>query len=136
MPNESVNDRPYTVARLLRDTTHEIEELERAKREHAWEIRRTAAECYFGRDRVYWAGRWATIFQEQFGKLIASGRDLTAIPRYDDLAQEVAAVFPEYQAEDGTARLWDFLLSPHDPLPSRDEIVRQAVLRVAQEIGG
>ena len=136
MARHNVSDRTPTTTWLLRDTIHQLEELERAKREHAWEVRRTAAEFYFGRDKVYWGGRWAHIFQEQFSKLLAQGRDHTAIPRYDELAQEVASIFPEYQAEDGTARLWDFLLGPHDPMPPRDEIVRAAICQVAQEIGG
>ena len=130
-----MSDSIVTVAQQLRDTISQIEEGERARREHLWEVRRTAAEFYFGGERCRHAGRWAHIFQEQFGRM-TEGRDHTVIPRYDELAQEVASVFPEYQDEDGTARLWDFLLGPHDPMPQRDLIVRAAICQVAQVIGG
>jgi energy-coupling factor transporter ATP-binding protein EcfA2 len=135
MPKKSVSDPANSTTKLLRDTLAEIEQRERDKREHAWEVRKTAAECYFGRDRVFWAGRWATIFQEQFGKLRSEGKDLTSIPRYDDLALSIVSVFPEYADEGGTERLWDFLLSSHDPLPPRDEMTRRAILQVAEELG-
>ena len=37
---------------------------------------------------------------------------------------------PEYRTDDGTQRLWDFLLSVRDRMPSRDEMIRRAMQRL------
>lgn len=112
--------------RALREAIAEITANERAKREHSWAVRRAAAWAYFGRERIR-AGRWATAFQATFGKLANQGKDYTAIPGHDTLPGSIADDFPEFTADGGTERLWDLLLSPHDPMP-KPRCIRRAAL--------
>ncbi|MDZ4819195.1 MAG: AAA family ATPase [Planctomycetota bacterium] len=114
----------------LRQLMSEIEDRERSKRQRGWDVRKAAALRYFGERRIN-AGRWANGFQASFGKLADLGKDFTAIPGYDTLADGLAADFPEYGGDDGCERLWTFLLSPHDRLPSRDVMFAEAVAQLA-----
>ncbi len=56
------------------------------------------------------------------------------MPGYDEIAQQIATAFPEYATDDGTQRLWDFLFSPYDKMPSRYELIEEA-LELADQSG-
>lgn len=86
------------------------------------------------RRRPYAWGWWRVGFQHTYGARVERA-DFTAVPGYDGLAQEVAGRFPEYADDDGTARLWAFLLSPYDPLPRREVLMRRAMDRLEAMIG-
>lgn len=107
----------------------EVKHLERVRREHANAVREHAWTLYTATTPYRWPF-WRVGFQTFFGKRIARGADLTSIPGYDTLASEVALTFPEYAGPDGTERLWAFLLSPYDPLPSRESMIRAAMDRL------
>ena len=70
---------------------------------------------------------WRHGFLARWGDKLAKGADYTCVPGYDDLAQEVAAVHPEYSGDDGTERLFDILFSPYNRMPSAEELYRQAL---------
>ena len=53
-----------------------------------------------------------------YGKSVEA-HDYKAIRGYDVLAQEMAAIFPEYADDGGCERLWSFLMSAYDPMPRR-----------------
>lgn len=111
-------------SRDLRQAIAEVRAIEREKRERANEIRQTAW-CHFKFNRPLMWSWWQTGFAHNYGKRVERS-DFTAIPGYDTLAQEMAALFPEYSDDDGCARQWDFLLSPYETLPPRANLVRQA----------
>jgi hypothetical protein len=73
---------------------------------------------------------WRHGFVSRWGRLVERS-DYTAVPAYDEIAQEIATEFPEYGGDDGTERLWDFLLSPYDRMPPAEQLYRQAIRRVA-----
>ena len=39
----------------------------------------------------------------------------------------MATVFPEFAGDDGTERLWDFLLSPYDRYPPAEKLYQKAL---------
>ena len=102
---------------------------ERAKRERPDEVRCVAWTCFTAHSPGCWPF-WYHGFRKRYGDRIARGADHTCIPGYDVLAQQMAAEFPEYRTDDGTQRLWDFLLSVRDRMPSRDEMIRRAMQRL------
>jgi hypothetical protein len=103
---------------------------EKSRREYPDEVRRaawtiaTTPGCH---------PFWRFGFQKRWGKQVAE-LDHTIVPNYDTIAQEVAWYFPEYQGDDGTARLFDFLFSPRSPMPSAEEMYRKAMDRVELEL--
>lgn len=110
----------------VRDCYRLIKEQEAAKRQHANEVRQTAWYIVKARSPGCWSF-WRVGFQHCFAEPVARGKDLTAIPGYDTIAQELTWQFPEYAGPDGTERLWDFLLSPYDRMPPTDELYRKAL---------
>lgn len=110
----------------VREAAAEIRAAERAKRERANEVRETAWTMATAHTPGSWPF-WRHGFYSRWGRRIARGSDYTIIPRYDEIAQEVAWYFGEYSGDDGTERLFDFLLSPYEKLPTREEIYRKAM---------
>ena len=115
---------------ILQEAYREIKAAEIQKRERPNEIRATAWTCYKANSPGCWPF-WRHGFYATFKARLARGADYTIIPGYDEIAQEIATEFPEYAGDDGTERLWDFLLSPYDKMPSRDEMLRKAADLVA-----
>ena len=85
-----------------------------------------AAATYFGTESGFHVW-WAIAFRVRFARQLAEGQDLTSIPGYDTLAQELSWEFGEFADDGGAERLWDLLLSPHDPMPCVEQIERQAL---------
>ena len=115
----------------VQDAYREVKAAEWERRQYANEVRE-AAWC-LATSPGCWPF-WRHGFLSRFGHLIARGADLTSIPGYDLLAQSVALRFPEYATDDGTERLWDFLLSPHDRMPTREQLYRKAVDMAEQAV--
>lgn len=98
----------------------------KTRHEHPDEVRRAAwaiassSGCY---------PFWRFGFQKRWGKRVEE-LDHTIVPRYDEIAQEVAWYFPEYSGDDGAERLFDFLFSIREPMPSAETMYRQAMDRV------
>jgi len=74
---------------------------------------------------------WRHGFAKRWGARVDRG-DYTAVPGYDEIAQAIATQFPEYAGDDGTERLFDFLLSPYDRIPGRPELLERALDRAEQ----
>ena len=104
----------------------EVKAMEREKREHPNEIRASAWMLYTASSPGCW-DFWRHGFLARFGHRLARGADHTIIPGYDEIAQQIATMYPDFAGDDDTARLWDFLLSPYDRLPSREEMYRKAL---------
>jgi len=104
----------------LKAEAYEIRERPNEIRRVAWTMY-TSAGCH---------SFWRHGFVARFGDRMARGADLTSIPFYDELAQQVSWEFPEYADDAGTERLWDFLLSPYDKLPSAASLYAEALDRV------
>jgi len=114
----------------VQDAYRQIKEDEREKRERPNAIRERA---WCMAVPVGWHPFWSFGFQSQWGKKVAE-LDHTVIPGYDEIAQEIGWEFPEYANDTGTERLFDFLLSPYDRMPSAEEMYRRAMDRVEFEI--
>lgn len=114
-------------ARALRAALAEVTAEQFAKRERAVEIRRAATAAYFGPQFERW---WAIAFRVRLGKHFADGHDFSSVVGHDTLAATIALEFPEFADDDGPQRLWDFLMSPHDAMPSREKLLELARERV------
>jgi len=112
---------------MVREAAAEIKQGEREKRERPNEIRATAWMMHTASRPGSWPF-WRHGFASRFRVRLARGADYTIIPGYDVIAQQIATQFGgEYARDDGTERLWDFLLSPYDRLPDRETIYRKAL---------
>jgi hypothetical protein len=111
--------------RLVQQFYAELREQERLRRERPNAIRELAWQLYTWNSRGCWSF-WRTGFRNRFQHKIARGSDFTIVPGYDVLATAVAVEFPEFDADDGAARLFDLLFTPYDRMPSRDELWRRA----------
>ena len=107
----------------------EIKIEEREAREPANEVRRTAWHAVVGHNSGS-APFWRHGFAKRFGRRVDL-HDYTAVPGYDEIAQEIATIFPEYAHDSGTEELFAFLFSPYNRLPSREEMFRKAFVRAA-----
>lgn len=76
---------------------------------------------------------WRHGFASRWGERIANGSDFTIIPGYDEIGQQIASEFPEYATDDGTERLFEFLLSPYRKMPPTETLFRLAMERVEYE---
>ena len=103
---------------------------EREKRAHPNQVRQAAWMMATASTPGSWPF-WRHGFLSRWGQRIARGADHTIVPGYDEISQEIASEFPEYAGDDGTERLWDFLLSPYDRLPSREDLYLAALDLVA-----
>jgi hypothetical protein len=93
-------------------------------REYPNEIRRVAWRIANAGFPTVWPW-WRCGFQSLYGRRY-NHAGYVGIPRYDVIADEVALYFPEYGTDDGIERLWEFLMSPYDRMPSREELLQQA----------
>ena len=103
----------------------ELKQTERDRREYPNAIRSTAWMIATASTPGSWPF-WRHGFASRWGRKVAEG-DHTLVPGYDEIAQQIATAFPEYAGDDGTERLFDFLFSPYDRLPSRAEMLRKAL---------
>ena len=97
--------------------------MEVAKRERPNEVRQVAWTLATASTPGSWPF-WRHGFVSRWGRQV-DRHDYTAIPAYDEIAQEIATEFPEYA--DGAQELFDFLLSPYDRLPVADQLYRRAM---------
>jgi len=112
----------------IREAYAQIREEEILQREHPNAIRQAA-----------WAMAtspgchpfWRHGFLSRWGQRIARGADYTIIPRHDEIAQQIGWDFPEV---DDSQQLWDFLLSPHDRLPTAKTMYSKALDRAEREL--
>jgi len=111
----------------------EVKENERGKRRRPNEVREMAWMMHTASQPGCWPF-WRHGFCARFGRQLARGQDHTCVPGYDEIGQQIATAFPEYQTDDGTERLWDFLFSQYDRMPSREEMMRRAMDRVEWEL--
>lgn len=65
---------------------------------------------------------WRCGFQNRYGAAVEQ-YDLTVIPGYDEIGRVIGLQFPEYGDDEGTERLFDFLMAPYDKMPGRDELI-------------
>lgn len=110
----------------VQDAYRHVKAAEWEKRERPNEVRQTAWMLANAHSRGCWPF-WRHGFSARWGHKIARGEDYTCVPGYDEIGQEIGWLFPEYGTDDGTERLWDFLFSPYDKLPSRDDLYDQAM---------
>lgn len=104
-----------------------VEEQER--REYLNEVRRDAWGIVVG-CRTPSAQFWRHGFQRRYGDKVAEN-DYTLVPKYDLIAQEIGWNYPEYQGDDGADRLFDFLFTPYNRMPTSVEMYERALERVA-----
>jgi hypothetical protein len=103
-----------------------------AERQHANEVRQHAWYLH----NVHTPGKWEFWrhgFVSQYGRRVDAS-DYTAVPGWDTLATAVALRFPEYAGVEGTERLWLFLMSAYDALPSRDDLLCRAVELLGEQL--
>lgn len=117
--------RPFTRKQLLA-TYRQVKAEAQQARARDCEVRETAW-YHWTANRPYAWEFWRIGFQTTLGKKVAD-KDLTAIPGYDEFAQEMGTIFPEYAGD--AERLWDFLLSPYVPMPPKAELMRRAEERL------
>ncbi len=106
----------------------EIKEAEKARREQPNAVREAAWCMATASTPASWPF-WRHGFSSRWGARVER-HDYTAVPGYDEIGQQIATWFPEYATDDGTERLFDFLLSPYDKLPTREEIYQKAISRL------
>jgi len=101
-------------------------------RQRPSEIRATAWHIHTASRPKCWPF-WRHGFAARFASRLARGADHTIVPGYDEISQQIGTAFPEYAGDDGTERLFDFLFSPYDKMPGREELYRRAMDRVEYE---
>ena len=104
---------------------------EKLKRERANQVRAAAWFYHRAQHPRCWPF-WRHGFVSRYGRRVEKA-DYTVIPGYDTLWQEVSWSFAEYAHDGGCQELWDFLLSPYDKLPEREEVYRRAIERLVGE---
>jgi hypothetical protein len=110
----------------------ELKEAERAKRQRSNEVRQSAWMLATASTPGCWPF-WRHGFWARWGHKLAAGSDFTVVPGYDEIGQEMGGLFPEYSGDDGTERLFGFLFSPYDRMPSREELYQKALDRAEYE---
>ena len=111
----------------------EVKENEREKRRRPNEIREAAWMMHTASRPGSWPF-WRHGFCARFARQLARGQDHTCVPGYDEIGQQIATAFGEYGGDDGTERLWDFLFSQYDRMPSREEMMGRAMDLVEREL--
>ena len=104
----------------------DLKQQEQEKRERPHEVPSTAWVMHTASTPGSWPF-WRHGFAARFQTRLARGDDHTIVPGYDEIAQQIATAFPEYATDDGTQRLWDFLFSPYNRMPSREELIEEAL---------
>jgi hypothetical protein len=108
-----------------------LREQDREKRARPNEVRQ-AAWWYATANSPGCAPFWRHGFVARYGRRVEQS-DHTAIPGYDEIAQEVGSRFGEFAGDDGTERLWSFLLSPYEKRPSREDLLKRALRELEDE---
>lgn len=103
----------------------ELREQERLQREWKWNIRDAAASMYGGMN--------VREFKNRNRRAFNCG-DMTNIPGFDSMAQELASWFPELDDDDKCQRLFDLLREPFDRLPPAEDTYREAIDRLLDDI--
>ena len=93
-----------------------------ASREYLNELRKHSWFLHTASTPYKW-DFWRVGFKTVWGVRV-DRQDYTAIRGWDTLAQEVAQRFPDYADPD---RLFDFLLSPYDPIPPAEDLYWRAL---------
>jgi hypothetical protein len=111
-----------------------VKSIELERRERPREIRKTAWHALVGSQSGS-APFWRHGFLARFGRQLARGADYTCVRGYDDIRQSVTQTFPEFldppgESGRGTEDLFEFLFSPYDPMPSREQMLREALARI------
>jgi len=117
----------------VRGAYQELKASESERREHPNQVRAAAWCVATARTPGCWPF-WRHGFLSRWGHKLAQGHDYTSIPGYDTISQEIGWMFPEYTGDDGTERLWDFLLSAYDRMPSSEQLYRRALDRAHREL--
>ena len=78
---------------------------------------------------------WRHGFASRYGQRVERS-DLTAVPGYDEIGQQIATEYPEYSDSAGTERLFEFLMSDYNRLPTSGQLYRQALDQVASRKTG
>ena len=113
----------------VRVAYNDVKEHERLKRARANQVRETAW-CYATTNTPRAWPFWRHGFSGRYARRV-DAHDYTIIPGYDELHQQIAHEFPEWDGENGIERLWDFLLSPYDKMPPVIELYERALDLVA-----
>lgn len=115
------------------------EELIDLERERRWEdesVRRRAWELYLvyaGRSVQGCIGFWRCGWDYIKRRLDKQGRDFTSVPRYDNIHATIAEEFPAWQARD-PEQLFDFLFSPYEVWPSRENFYAEALHQIEAQL--
>jgi len=97
----------------------ELRHYEQLARTRKWEIRELAWKTL----PMGHGGRLKRAYREAF-----EGGDMTMIPRFDDVAKELANTeIPELGQDDPATALWDLITAPKDTMPPADETMREAI---------
>lgn len=111
-----------------------VKRIEADRRERPNAIRKTAWHAKVGSTSGS-APFWRHGFAKRYAKRLAAGADHTCVAGHDKIRQSVAEEFPEFldppgETGRGTEELFDFLFSPYDRMPSREEMLREALARI------
>lgn len=117
----------------LRDVKNTLQQLEREKRTRANEIRATAWMIHKASTPGCWPF-WRHGFRADWLRRVDES-DHTIIPGYDEIHQQIAWHFPEYDTPDGEERLFEFLLSPYDRMPPAADLWWEAFERIVDDRG-
>ena len=97
----------------------ELRELETARIARTLEMRRAAFQAFSHKH----GGRYKLAHRQAF-----NGGDMTSLPHFDEVAQELASTdIPELGQDDPAAALWQLISEPAPHLPTADETMRQAI---------
>lgn len=108
---------------VLEATYKELKARAQAERQGANELRQQAWFTAMVRT-PYRNQFWRVGFRHLWGDLYDAG-DVSRVPNYDTLAQEVAIAFPEWT--DRADELWAFLMSPYDRVPPAVDLYAEAL---------
>jgi len=108
---------------LIVEVANELAQAEAAKRQD--DVRQAAWRVLTG-ERACYAEFWRHGFASRFAARLESS-DYTSIPAYDIIYDRVRREFPAWDYEGGEGGLFDFLLSNRPAMPTRAELLGQAL---------
>ena len=111
---------------LVCDVKRDLAREDREAKDHPRSIRQVATYIAFASTPYRWSW-WRIALQDVWGEIYAE-RDHTAILGYDEIHQQVATQFREFDADDGEERLFAFLMSPFaEHYATAAELYQQAI---------
>ena len=116
----------------LLDYKRQVEMEEWSRRERPWAVRRAAWRIHTGSSPWLWA-IWPFGFQREATKHNCYEGDYTTFPGYDEIHDGIKREFPEYDTGDGEQRLFDYLFSPANPMPTPSELWAEALDRALRD---